>query len=408
VIPKQQRDKFEVCLTAGSIVLRLAMGLVLALGALQAVQAQTIKVLYSFQGSTDGGFPESGLVQDSAGTLYGTTYTYGEHVAGVVFAVDTNGTENAVYAFRGSPDGKSPFDNVILAGHGEIYGTTYFGGSSGACGGGCGTVFKVDTSGNEKVLYSFAGGNSDGCRPYGGLIQDKSGNLYGMNSACGANDYGTVFKVSAKGKETVLHTFALSDGTAPYGGLVMDVKGNLYGDTQTGGSSGNGTVFKLSKAGKLTVLHNFAGGTTDGCEPSGTPILDKDENLYGTAYACGTSDAGMVWELSAKGKEKVLYNFSGTSDGGNPIAGVTMDKKGNLYGTAYVGGAANDGTVYELKKGKTFKLLFAFEGTDGIAPFGNVLLDRKGNLYGTAVEGGTDSTGCAYDAGCGTVWEITP
>ncbi len=308
-----------------------------------------------------------------------------------------------LYTFTGKPDGAEPLAGLIRDAAGNFYGTTFAGGSSDN-----GAVFKLSKSGAETVLYSFAGGSSDGAHPWGGLIQDGKGNFYGTTFGGGASNWGVVFKLSKSGAETVLHTFAggSSDGEFPmYTSLLMDKKGNLYGITEQGGGSDRGVVYKLSKRGKLTVLHSFTGGTADGCYPYGTPAMDVQGNLYGTTYKCGSSNAGIVWKVSNKGKEAVLHNFAGgSSDGAYPYAGVMMDAKGNFYGDTAYGGSGNCssgcGTVYELNKKGTLTRLESFDGSDGQYPVGGLVQDAKGNLYGTAYIGGSDLYG--------TVWKLTP
>jgi uncharacterized repeat protein (TIGR03803 family) len=324
-----------------------------------------------------------------------------------VFKVDTSGTETVLHSFGdGTTDGRTPYAGLVRDKAGNLYATTYEGGGIG-CVDGCGTVFKVDTTGTETVLHSFAGGTADGCFPYGGLLQDKADNLYGTTQACGASSNGMVFKVSKSGKMTVLHNFAggTTDGANPlYASLLMDKKGTLYGVAQYGGTSNEGVVYKLSKRGTLRVLHSFAGGTTDGCNPYGTPAMDTLGSLYGTAVACGSSNMGIVWKVSKKGTETVLHNFAGgTTDGAVPIAGVILDAKGNLYGDTQYGGGngclgSGCGTVYKLSKAGTLSLLHIFAGSDGALPFGRVIRDTKGNLYGTAFLGGIPDWG--------TVWQL--
>jgi uncharacterized repeat protein (TIGR03803 family) len=359
--------------------------------------AQTLTTLYTFTGGTDGAYPYAGLVRDSAGNLYGTTYEGGASGSGTVYRVDTSGTETVLYSFSGA-NGGYPFAGLVRDSSGNLYGTTYAGGTSGY-----GTVFKVDSGGTGTVLYSFAGGTTDGCNPAGGLLRDKAGNFYGTTSYCGTSDLGTVFKLSKSGKETVLHSFggAPSDGAYPaFQNLLMDKKGNLYGVTEDGGTDGQGVAYVLSPSGTLTLLHSFAGGTTDGCYPLGTPAMDPKGNLYGTAEGCGSSSFGIVWKVSKKGTETVLHNFAGgTTDGANPIAGLIRDAKGNLYGDTNAGGTSSFGTVYELNK-KGVTLLHSFAGTDGSYPFGGVIRDAKSNLYGTTVQGGSGSYG--------TVWKLKP
>jgi len=244
------------------------------------------------------------------------------------------------------------------------------------------------------------------------LILDAMGNLYGTTFTGGSTGIdGTVFKLSNTGEETVLHSFmgSPSDGGFPtLAGVVMDTKGNLYGNTFEGGASpyDGGVVYKLSESGQLTVLHSFPVGEKDGEEPMGTPIMDKQGNLYGTT-STGGPNYGIVWKVSQKGKEKVLHSFAGgPSDGAFPYAGVIRDAKGNLYGVTTLGGTGTVcgqyacGTVYELSKKGTLTLLHSFTGADGNYPVGGLIMDAKGNLYGTTEYGG--------NYGYGTVWKLTP
>jgi uncharacterized repeat protein (TIGR03803 family) len=386
-----------------SAALALAAALGLAILTSQSAQAQTFKVLYNFKGAKDGANPYAPLISDGSGNLYSTAEAGGASGAGTVFKVDKSGKETVLYSFTGGADGANPFAGLVRDTAGNLYGATAYGGASGV-----GTVFKLSKTGKETVLHSFAGGTSDGCYPFGGLLQDTAGNLYGTTEVCGASGVGTVFKISKAGKETILHSFAggSTDGEFPsFTSLLMDANDNLYGIAEQGGTSNLGVVYKLSKAGKLTVLHSFAGGTTDGCDAFGTPAMDSAGNLYGTANACGSSEVGIVWKVSKKGKETVLHNFTaGPSDGAEPVAGVVMDAEGNLYGDTYQGGSANLGTVYKLNTKGKITLLHTFTGPDGDYPYAGVLRDASGNLYSTTIYGGSGQT-CKN--GCGTVWQIT-
>jgi len=386
-------------LVAASTALTFVVVLGFGAGTTPSVEAQTFTVLHNFTGSSDGGNPYAGVLRDTSGNLYSTTANGGSSDKGVVFKLDTGGTETVLHSFTGGTDGGEPLAGLIRDTAGNFYGTTFAGGSSGN-----GVVFKLSKGGRATVLHSFAGGTADGAHPWGGLIQDDKGNFYGTTSGGGPSNWGTVFKLSKSGTETVLHSFVggSSDGEFPYyTSLLMDTKGNLYGVTSQGGSSNRGVVFKLSKSGKFTVLHSFIGGTTDGCYPYGTPAMDTKGNLYGTTYMCGASNAGVVWKVGEKGTETVLHNFAGgSSDGAYPYAGVIMDAMGNFYGDTAYGGSSGDGTVYELNKKGKLTLLHSFAGSDGESPIGGLIRDAKGNLYGTAYEGGSDLYG--------TVWKLTP
>jgi uncharacterized repeat protein (TIGR03803 family) len=379
-----------------------------AVCATQPAVAHTEKVLYSFGSySGDALWPYAGsLVMDTEGNFYGTTYAGGAYDYGTVFKLTPSGTETVLYSF-GSPtgDGQHPCAGLVMNKKGILYGTTYWGGANGY-----GTVFKLTPAGVETVLYSFKG-YPDGGKPMAGLIMDKNKNLYGTTTSGGANGDGAVFKVTPSGTETVLYSFeAIPDGNTPYGGLIMDSTGTLYGTTFYGGTYNDGTVFKLTPSGTETVLHSFSFliGSGDGEYPLDGLIMDKNGNLYGTTEQGGAHGDGTVFELTAAGVESLLYSFgSQPGDGSNayPYAGVIMDKKGNLYGTTIFGGADNDGMVFKVyNKGGTWKetILHTFVGEpgDGERPFGGLIRDKMGNLYGTTYYGG------AYNDG--TVFEVTP
>ena len=206
------------------------------------------------------------------------------------------------------------------------------------------------------------------------------------------------------GTERILHSFAggTADGADPNAGLVLDGAGYLYGTTDGGGAKGLGTVFKLSRTGTETILYSFVGGTTDGANPLAGLSMDSAGNLYGTTEGGGADGLGTVFEISAGGAETLLHSFAGgTTDGANPVAGLIMDSAGNLYGTTEGGGADGLGTVFEISAGGTETLLHSFAGgaTDGANPRSALVMDRFGDLLGTTYGGGT--------SGLGTVFEIS-
>jgi uncharacterized repeat protein (TIGR03803 family) len=266
-------------------------------------------VLYSFTGGADGGNPEAGLIQDAAGNLYGTTVFGGAFDQGVVFRLDTVGVESVLHSFKGAGDGTNTRASLIRDAAGNLYGTASGGGSfRGPCiGSGCGTVFKLAPNGKLTVLHTFTGG-SDGASPLA-LVRDAAGNLFGTASSGGDPDCtvgevfgcGLLFRLDAKDKLTVLHTFTDGfDGASPNTGLVQDAAGNLYGTTELGGASGKGVVFKLDVTGKLTVLHAFTGGS-DGGNPDSV-VLDGAGHLYGTAATgggrCRDQGCGAVFKIT--------------------------------------------------------------------------------------------------------------
>ncbi len=390
----------RISLRAANAALASAVALLLGIVTTQSAQAQTFTVLHNFTGSPDGAWPYASLVRDPAGNLYSTTDAGGAYGYGTVFKLSPSGKETVLYSFTGGADGANPLFSLFRDAAGNLYGTTELGGASGV-----GTVFELTKGGKESVLYSFTGG-ADGCYPTGGLLRDTAGNWYGTAEECGASKVGTLFKLSKNGTFTVLHAFdGEPDGAYPaFTTPLMDKAGNLYGVTEEGGLDNSGAVYELSKNGKEKVLYSFKGGTTDGCDVFGNPLMDKGGNIYGTANACGPSHVGIVWKVS-KGKETILHSFAGgSSDGAEPIAGVIMDAKGNMYGTTYQGGSANLGTAYKLSKNGAVTLLHTFTGSDGDYLYSGLIQDATGSFYSTTLNGGSGD-GCRN--GCGTVWKIT-
>jgi uncharacterized repeat protein (TIGR03803 family) len=376
--------------------------------------AQNETVLYSFGGQTgDGMYPDAGLVFDKKGNLYGTTNQGGPKGpadgSGTVFELTSEGTEKVLYSFCSQPDcadGGYPNAGLIFDKKGNLYGTTGDGGGGGRD---FGTVFELTSEGTEKVLYSFDGGLS-GAESSGNLVFDKKGNLYGTTYWGGTQNYGTVFELNSEGEETVLHSFIgpPGDGFYPIAGLVFDKKGNLYGTTPGGGETGQGAVFELTSEGTEKLLYSFGSYSGDAEGPDAGLIFDKKDNLYGTTCVGGAKNYGTVFELTSEGTEKVLYSFGSQSgDGHCPYTGsLVFDKKGNLYGETVHGGPDGCidgcGTLFELTSDGTEKVLYSFgsQSGDGCYPQGGLVLDEKGNLYGTTFECGE------WDFG--TVFKVVP
>jgi uncharacterized repeat protein (TIGR03803 family) len=361
-------------------------------------QTYTYTVLHAFHGR-DGRSPYAALLLDKFGTLYGTTTLGGKYHFGTVFKLTPNGKLISLYSFTGGGN-SMPYGGLIMDRAGNLFGTTKSDGLGG-------TVFELDKARNETLLLSPAGG------PYGGVISDSAGNLYSTGSYGGAFNDGMVFELTPSNGgwiETILHSFKLpKDPGNPHAGLVMDAIGNLYGTTYgDNGSSSRGTIFKLNKAGHKKVLHTFEG--PEGNSPETSLILDKASNLYGTAGG-GQYDAGVIFKVDNEGNYVVLHSFAGyPSDGDGPVGALLMDASGNLYGTTASGGSNQRGVVFKLDKTNTETILYNFTGnTDGGQPFAGLIMDKSGNLYGTtAIGGDLPCPNPNQPIGCGTVFKLSP
>ena len=327
----------------------------------------TETVAHSFNDSPDGSYPFGSLTFDHSGNIYGTTESGGAYGQGTVFKLTPNGdgswSESVLYNFKGVYDGAFPLGGLIFDAAGNLYGTTW----AGAC---CGTVFKLtpnpDGSWTESLLHYFYpfDGRGDGCQPSADLTFDAAGNLYGTAQYYGKYGYGIVFKLepTASGPWTdrVIHTFKGHPGKAPVGGLVFDKSGNLYGTTSAGGDDDAGIIFKLTPGSgsnwTYNVLHVFRG--RDGGAPRGPLILDAAGNLFGTTelggklnnYSCQRvpRGCGVVFELtpdsSGHWTVNVLRRLNYFPDGGFPLGGLISDGAGNLFGTT----SAPGGVVFEI------------------------------------------------------------
>jgi uncharacterized repeat protein (TIGR03803 family) len=396
------------------IIVALA-GLASALTLSQPAQAATEKILYSFTGTMDGDGPNAAVIFDAAGNLYGTTEEGGTTASGVVFRLTPNSdgtwSESVLYSFAGETDGYAPAGSLIFDGAGNLYGTTYGGGSEGG-----GTVFKLSptVSGpwTKTILLNFTGPN--GSAPQANLIFDAAGNLYGTTENGGSLEGGTVFELipgtGGTWTQNILFNFPITSGrnqASPAAQLTFDSSGNLYSTALYGGT-GKGNVFELSPSGgswTIKNLHTFT-GNPDGEYPEASVIFDTAGNIYSTTVAGGTSacSCGTLFRLKPSGAawtERVLHSFSGTP-GNFPGSGLVLDSANNLYGTAYETGTRLGGSAFKISLTTgAFTTLHTFGSAgDGEGPLGTLIFDSAGNLYGTTVFGGA--------LGGGTVYEITP
>lgn len=365
----------------------------------------TFSALYSFAGGTDGAAPGANLIQASDGNFYGVTN--GGDVTtdyGTVFKITPAGTETVLHNFTNtSGDGVNPSGALVQGSDGNFYGTTYKGGASGA-----GVIFKITPSGTETVLHSFGSGN-DGQQPLAGLILGSDGNFYGTTSTGGVYQQGTVFKMTPGGTETVLYSFGTnsSDASKPTAGLVQVSNGSLYGTTFDGGTNGWGTVFKITTSGFETVLYSFTNGSVgnDGALPYAALALGSDGNLYGTTPYGGVSQLGTVFKITPAGSLTTLYSFAGGSDGANARSSLAQAADGNFYGTTAGGDVSTDyGTVFKMTPTGTETVIYSFtNSSDGATAYAGLTLGSDASFYGNT--SGTISTGAH---GNGTVFKITP
>jgi uncharacterized repeat protein (TIGR03803 family) len=336
-----------------------------------------VSVLHSFDGGNGGGYPQSGLIQGSDGNLYGTTYGGGSNDAGTVFKIDASGSFTVLHEFDGAKGGSRPyFADLVQASDGNFYGTTFFGGSNNS-----GTVFRIDSSGNFSVMHEFDGAGG-GAYPYSGLIQSGDGSLFGTTYSGGSSAAGTVYKLELSGNFIVLHSFeGGSGGSSPVAPLVQGSDGSFYGTTFSGGSNFNGVVFKLDTSGNFSILHSF--DTT--LFPHAGLIQAEDGNFYGTTYAGGSSNYGTVFKVDASGNFSVLHEFDMTNDNGAyPYAGLIQGSDGNLYGTTNSAGSNWTGTIFKVGYSGNFSILYSFDANAHGTPRNGLIKGSDGNLYGTA------------------------
>ena len=417
--------------------LTVLLGCVTALLIASPAHAQTYSVIHAFTSAPDGAEPFAGLSMDRAGNLYGTTSIGGyigtaicSYGCGTVFKLshtDAGWTNTILYAFKQPPsDGVIPAARVIFGPDGALYGTTYEGGAYFT-----GTVFRLAPPSHPctgtscpwtETIYNFPADYTSGYGSDAEVAFDRNGNLFGTTYLGGAGSCdqipegcGVVFEIAApvlQWQQSVVYDFTQQTGFNPNSGVLINDDGTIYGAAAGGGTVDRGVVYKLSSSGgswTQSVLYSFT-GQSDGSRPDGGLIQDAQGNLYGTTALDGSGGGGTVFELSPSGGGwtfNLLYSFTGTL---GPIAALSMDADGNLYGTTERDGAYGFGNVFKLTKSNgswTYTSLYDFTGgTDGANPETNVLVDSAGNLYGTATYMGPPSRLCPD--GCGVVWEITP
>ncbi len=394
-------------------------------------------ILTSFHSLTeypDGASPNPDLARANNGVFYGTARLGGTmNVYGSIFRATEDGQFTTLYSFGSvlgtfgeTLDGAYPESGLILDNDGFLYGTAPWGGPTAEQsfdGDGYGCAFMISTNGAMVTLYGFGSVlinfdyPLDGANPYGGLIFGRDGNFYGTTAAGGANmgtdfnGYGTVFKLTPVGQLTTLYSFGLTtngsgvalDGAHPYGRLLQGPDGRLYGTTESGGARDCGTVFKVTTNGAFNLLYSFgavtnsSGDRVDGANPRGGLIRGLDGNLYGTTVSGGTNEHGTIFRITTNGALTTLYSFSNSGNGANPRGALIQAADGNFYGSTFYGGPPGGGTVFSMTPAGALTSLYAFVGAaDGARPSDGLLQGPDGGFYGTTSTGGTNGGGTLF------------
>ncbi len=310
-----------------------------------------LTLLHAFPASaTDGALPEAIMIQGTDGNFYGTTTVGGANDEanlgdGTIFKITPSGTVTILHSFNASSttDGAYPQAGLVQGTDGNFYGTVSTGGKYGY-----GAVFKITPGGAFSLLYSFTGTGSDGAQPFAGLVQGSDGSFYGCTYEGGAG-YGTIYKVTASGAFTLVYAPTSAQGSACSATLVEGSDGDFYGASYAGGPNLLGTFFKVNSSGSsFTVLHTFGSGT-DGGQPFAGPVLASDGNFYQTTTTGGASNEGVIDRITPSGTTKTVYTFlGGSTDGGQPYSTLTQANDGNFYSTTAEAGASSAGTVFQL------------------------------------------------------------
>jgi uncharacterized repeat protein (TIGR03803 family) len=366
-------------------------------------------------------YPQAGVAQGEDGIFYGTTMDGGAESMGAAYTVTSTGVVTTLHSFCEDPncsDGEYPTGSLIQGSDGNFYGADDPGeGTSND-----GLLFKLSPAGEFSSFYDFcAKANcADGSGPSTNLIMGSDGNFYGVTNLGGAQDKGTVFRITPAGSLTTLYSFcsvggsSCTDGAEPFGGLVQGSDGNLYGTTEYGGSSTYtfyaGTVFRLTPAGVFATLHSFctaADSCPDGEAPASALVEASDGNFYGTTISGGSSGqaegAGTAFRITPSGTLTTLHIFCESSgdcaDGAN-TSGLNLGSDGNLYGATSTGNSTGGGTAFQLTTSGTLTTIYAFCSVGGCAdgsfPTGGFIQGSDGVLYGTAQQGGDGSVGAVF------------
>ncbi|HZT41518.1 MAG TPA: choice-of-anchor tandem repeat GloVer-containing protein [Chthonomonadaceae bacterium] len=355
-------------------------------------------VVYTFP-MPDGAIPIAPLMQAADGNLYGTCNEGGAYGQGTAFKLTTAGVITILHSFNlfNTKDGAYPHTGALVqALDGNFYDTAHRGGMDGA-----GILYRVTSSKKFTDLYNFTG-SSDGGDPRGGLALGLDGNLYGATNSGGTNGWGAVYKIDTNGNETTLYSFTGgTDGGSPYEStLTLGSDGNFYGVTTSGGVNGYGTVYKITPSGTLTTIYNFTGGS-DGNQPVGRLVQGTDGAFYGVTDFGGTNGEGAIYKVTSSGAFTSLHSFTGGTDGAFPVSGLIQASDGNFYGTAQFGGAHGDGDIYQITPSGTLTTLYSFSGSDGANPWSALVQAKDGNFYGATQAAGQANLGTLFQLNAG-------
>jgi len=392
--------------------------------------AQTVTTLVKFDGTAaplggwnSGNAGLTSLVQGRDGNLWGTTEAGGIPESGTVFKMTPQGKLTTLHSFHplvSSTDGQFPQSGMVLSTNGNFYGTTQKGGLNFGTASHDGTVFTITQGGAFKTIFAFPNDfnnppTTDGSQPVATLVEGTDGNLYGTTTTGGHNTCGTVFVITAGGSLKPLFSFPqVPFCDNPYGTLIQGKDGNFYGTTRGGGAHSHGTVFRITPTGGFSTLYSFQGSSTtgpfDGASPNAGLIQGSDGNFYGTTEAGGTDNAGTVFKVTTGGKETVLHSFGGAAFTGFFLdAPLIQATDGNLYGTTARGGNTSCfngcGTIFRISTAGGLALVHEFTGADGAAPTGGLVQFTDGSFYGVTAAGGNQHAGC-NSGGCGTIFHL--
>lgn len=367
-------------------------------------------LLHSFSGA-DGQVPTAHLTQGTDGNFYGSTSGGGDTFDGTVFRITPDGTLTSLHSFSYTMDGSIPAP-LFQGADGNFYGTAASGGA-----GRSGTIFRLTPGGDVTVLHAFSDDGGEGSNVNSGVLQDQNGDLRGVTFYGGAYGSGTLFDLTAGGVFSVQHDFGRTfnaEGASSIAALVQGPDGSFYGTAQSGGFTNNGTVFKIDAVGTVTNLHDFSvrdasGNNADGVSPQAGLILGQDGNFYGTTHDGGVSGSGTIFKVTPAGEFTLLHSFTlrddnfFNEDGATSSASLVQGADGSFYGTAILGGANGNGTIFKITPGGVFTTLYSFSALDdnfvnldGRFPVAGLVQGKDGSFYGTTLQGGANGSGAIF------------